>query len=84
MLYWTSGWGIDAGVGYKIQPAANDFNTHIGVFFSIPATGGGDNITLEPLVKYDNDKSMTYAKNFDKFTFGFSVSFAIPTYLSSK
>jgi hypothetical protein len=84
MLYWTSGWGIDAGIGYKIQPAANDFNTHLGVFFSIPAAGGGDNITLEPLIKYDSDKSMTYAKNFDKFTFGFSVSFALPTYLSGK
>jgi hypothetical protein len=84
MFYWDKGWGIDAGVAYKIKPVANDFNAHVGVFFSVAAGGGGDNITIEPLIKYDTDKSIPVTKNFDKFTLGVSVSFAIPTYISGK
>jgi len=81
MYYWNKGYGIDAGIGYKIQPAANDFSARIGFFFTVP-TAGGQTLTLEPLVKYDNDQSQTYAKNFDKFSLGFSVSLSIPTFIS--
>ncbi|WP_439697456.1 hypothetical protein ACFGVS_03375 [Mucilaginibacter sp. AW1-7] len=83
MLYWTKGMGIDAAAGLKLQSGANDFNARLGFFFNIPTTKG-ESITLEPLIKYDNDKSKVYDRNFDKFTMGFSVSFAVPAYLTGK
>jgi hypothetical protein len=84
MLYWKEGYGIDAGLGYKLQPGSNDFNAKLGFFFSLPTGTDGKTVTIEPLLKYDDDKSQTYARNFDKFSFGFSLSFAIPSYISGQ
>jgi len=82
MYSWSPGIGIDAGTAYKIQSQANDFSVHLGFFFSVP-TKDGQTITLEPLFKYDNDKSQTYAHNFDKFSFGINLSFALPGYIAN-
>jgi hypothetical protein len=80
MFYWTKGYGIDVGTGLKFNHGTTDFNAHAGFFFSIAAAS--EAITVEPIIRYDDDKSQTYARNRDKFSFGFSLSLALPTFIS--
>ncbi|WP_121811681.1 hypothetical protein [Mucilaginibacter kameinonensis] len=80
MFYWTKGYGIDIGTGLKFNHGTTDFNAHAGFFFSISAAK--EAITIEPIIRYDDDKKQTYERNRDKFSFGLSLSLALPTFMS--
>ncbi|MBC9914574.1 hypothetical protein [Chitinophaga varians] len=81
--YWVNKkFGVDVAAGFDLSPKFDNLAARFGIY--VPISSGDKVVTVEPLLKFINLNKSGLVFFQDQVTFGFSLSVAIPKFVSSK